>query len=266
MTKFTTEIGFKGFQNPDEVGAAAVDYLRVAGHLVFGYFWARMAQGGAARNRGWQADPFYLAKLQTARFYFAKLFPETAALMRTRPRRHGGADGHGRSAGLRPVTNHDGDTMKSSLMPCCCAQPPAAGAGAGHAGRACGRPSTTRPRPRSRWCASPTAAACSPARSRRSSTDKPDAKCDECTDERKDKPVLGMRSCAASRRADDKDTWDGGDILDPEQRQGLQGAPEAGRRRQEARSARLHRHADARPHPDLAFASSNATSKETCER
>ena len=28
-------------------------------------------------------DAFYLAKLQTARFYFAKLFPETASLMRT---------------------------------------------------------------------------------------------------------------------------------------------------------------------------------------
>ena len=28
-------------------------------------------------------DPFYLAKLQTARFYFAKLFPETAGLLRT---------------------------------------------------------------------------------------------------------------------------------------------------------------------------------------
>src|SRR6185369_4865300 len=44
LTKFTTEIGFKGFQNPDEVGAAAVDYLRVAGHFVFGYLFARMAQ------------------------------------------------------------------------------------------------------------------------------------------------------------------------------------------------------------------------------
>ena len=29
------------------------------------------------------SDSFYLAKLQTARFYFAKLFPETATLMRT---------------------------------------------------------------------------------------------------------------------------------------------------------------------------------------
>jgi hypothetical protein len=28
-------------------------------------------------------DPFYQGKLQTARFYFAKLFPETATLMRT---------------------------------------------------------------------------------------------------------------------------------------------------------------------------------------
>ena len=83
MTKFTTEIGFKGFQNPDEVGAAAVDYLRVAGHLVFGYFWARMAQVALREMAAGNTDPFYVAKLQTARFYFAKLFPETATLMRT---------------------------------------------------------------------------------------------------------------------------------------------------------------------------------------
>jgi alkylation response protein AidB-like acyl-CoA dehydrogenase len=83
MTKFTTELGFKGFQNPDEVGAAAVDYLRVAGHLVFGYFWARMAQVALREIAAGNKDPFYLAKVQTARFYFAKLFPETAMLMRT---------------------------------------------------------------------------------------------------------------------------------------------------------------------------------------
>jgi alkylation response protein AidB-like acyl-CoA dehydrogenase len=88
MTKFTTEIGFKGLQNPDEVGAAAVDYLRVAGHLVFAYFWARMAQVAlreiaAAEKEGRSAENFYLAKVQTARFYFAKLLPETAMLMRT---------------------------------------------------------------------------------------------------------------------------------------------------------------------------------------
>ena len=83
ITKFTTEIGFKGFQNADEVGAAAVDYLRVAGHLVFGYFFARMAQVALREIAAGSTDPFYPAKLQTARFYFAKLFPETATLMRT---------------------------------------------------------------------------------------------------------------------------------------------------------------------------------------
>ena len=83
LTKFTTEIGFKGFQNPDEVGAAAVDYLRVAGHFVFGYLFALMAQVALREIAAGNTDPFYVAKLQTARFYFAKLFPETATLMRT---------------------------------------------------------------------------------------------------------------------------------------------------------------------------------------
>jgi hypothetical protein len=57
MTKFTTEIGFKGMQNPDEVGAAAVDYLRVAGHLVFGYLFARMAQVALREIAAGNADP-----------------------------------------------------------------------------------------------------------------------------------------------------------------------------------------------------------------
>jgi len=71
----------KAFQNPDEVGAAAVDYLRICGHLVFGYFWARMAK--IALEKQSSGDPFYKAKLATARFYFAKLLPETAMLIRT---------------------------------------------------------------------------------------------------------------------------------------------------------------------------------------
>ena len=83
MTQFTGEIGYKAMQNADEVGAAAVDYLRVAGHLVFGYFWARMAQVALQKIAEGNRDPFYQAKLQTARFYFAKLLPETASLMLT---------------------------------------------------------------------------------------------------------------------------------------------------------------------------------------
>ena len=81
VTKLTTEIGMKAFQNPDEVGAAAVDYLRVCGHLVFAYFFARMAK--VALDNKDSGDTFYKAKLTTARFYFAKLLPETAGLIRT---------------------------------------------------------------------------------------------------------------------------------------------------------------------------------------
>jgi len=81
VTKLTTELGMKAFGNPDEVGAAAVDYLRVVGHLCFAYFWARMARVALDKQAG--GDPFYTAKLHTARFYFAKLLPETATLIRT---------------------------------------------------------------------------------------------------------------------------------------------------------------------------------------
>jgi alkylation response protein AidB-like acyl-CoA dehydrogenase len=81
MGKLTAELGMKAFGNADEVGAAAVDYLRVAGHLVFAYFWARMAK--VALENADSGDPFYKAKLATARFYFAKLLPETASLIRS---------------------------------------------------------------------------------------------------------------------------------------------------------------------------------------
>jgi hypothetical protein len=79
VTKLTTELGFKAFQNRDEVGAAAVDFLRVCGHLVFAYLFTLQARI-ALRKQG--EDAFYRAKLATIRFYFAKLLPETAMLIR----------------------------------------------------------------------------------------------------------------------------------------------------------------------------------------
>jgi len=80
VTKLTMEIGMKAFQNQDEAGAAAVDYLRIVGHLLYAYFWARMAQVALARIAadGERVEPFYPAKLATARFYFQRLLPETA--------------------------------------------------------------------------------------------------------------------------------------------------------------------------------------------
>ncbi len=80
LEKLTTEIGMKAFGNQDEAGAAAVPYLRVVGHLVLSYLWARMAR--IALDKQNSGDDFYKAKLITARFYFAKLQPETASLIR----------------------------------------------------------------------------------------------------------------------------------------------------------------------------------------
>ena len=47
-------------------------------------------------------------------------------------------------------------------------------------------------------------------------TAKADAVCDKCSDERKDKPIVGMTLIkGVKQNADDKAKWDGGEILDP---------------------------------------------------
>ena len=82
---------------------------------------------------------------------------------------------------------------------------------------------------------------------------KPDAKCDKCSDERKDQPIVGLpiiRNVKAN--ADDATLWDGGEILDPNNGKTYKVRLKPARWRQEARGARLHRRAAARPHADLA--------------
>ena len=44
---------------------------------------------------------------------------------------------------------------------------------------------------------------------------KQDAKCDKCSDARKDQPVLGMTIITGVRAGSDKTLWEGGEILDP---------------------------------------------------
>ncbi len=85
VQRLTMDLGMKAMANRDEVGAAAVPYLRVVGHLVYSYFWARMAKVAVERVRadGGSVDPFYRNKLMVARFYFQRLLPETAALIRS---------------------------------------------------------------------------------------------------------------------------------------------------------------------------------------
>jgi len=76
LVALTASLGARAAKDPDEVGAASVHYLRLVGHLVYAYLWARMAR--VALDQQASGDGFYTAKLATARFYFSKLLPETA--------------------------------------------------------------------------------------------------------------------------------------------------------------------------------------------
>lgn len=45
---------------------------------------------------------------------------------------------------------------------------------------------------------------------------KQDAVCDQCTDDRKDKPVIGLEIIRGAKKVDGKEVWEEGKILDPE--------------------------------------------------
>mgnify|MGYP000952145243 CR=1 FL=1 len=45
---------------------------------------------------------------------------------------------------------------------------------------------------------------------------KPDAVCTECTDDRKGQPIAGLEIIRGGKKAEGKDVWEGGKILDPE--------------------------------------------------
>ncbi len=75
---------------PDNAGAGSVPYLYLMGLLTLGYLWARSATAAYAALDGDTADTaFYEHKLQTARYYFSHLLPETAL---QRARVEAGAD------------------------------------------------------------------------------------------------------------------------------------------------------------------------------
>jgi alkylation response protein AidB-like acyl-CoA dehydrogenase len=64
--------------NPNEIGAASVEYLHAFGYVAYGYMWALMARSAQA---GEGDEAFYSAKLGTARFYFARLLPRVNSLV-----------------------------------------------------------------------------------------------------------------------------------------------------------------------------------------
>ncbi len=62
--------------NPEELGAASWDYLFYSGYVALAYWWARSV---AAAQVSAQTAAFKQAKLETARFYYARILPRTLA-------------------------------------------------------------------------------------------------------------------------------------------------------------------------------------------
>jgi hypothetical protein len=77
LVRVTGVVVGRSGQNPDEIGAAAADYLRLFGLVATGWMWVRMAAIGDARAR---AGSVGASKLVTAEFFVAKLLPDVHAL------------------------------------------------------------------------------------------------------------------------------------------------------------------------------------------
>ena len=76
----TEAIAGRAAHDPDEVGAAAMDYLMLTGYLCLAWCWAKVAAVSvAALHSGAPEADFYRAKLTTARFYYARLLPRAEA-------------------------------------------------------------------------------------------------------------------------------------------------------------------------------------------
>jgi hypothetical protein len=80
--QLTEDIGRRAQQNPNEVGAASVDYLMYCGYILLGYFWGRAVKASllGLKKRPDESE-FYKAKITTAQFYFDRILPRTRSLV-----------------------------------------------------------------------------------------------------------------------------------------------------------------------------------------
>lgn len=77
LDEITAWLLAQGKVNPNEIGAASVEYLHVFGYTAYAYMWAMMAAAAQGKE---QQDDFYASKMGTARFFFARLLPRIQSL------------------------------------------------------------------------------------------------------------------------------------------------------------------------------------------
>jgi alkylation response protein AidB-like acyl-CoA dehydrogenase len=85
LQQATAWLAEQGLRDAEEAGAGAADYLRLFGLVTLGYMWCRIAKVALAKlaNDGTDEKDFYEAKLATARFFMARLLPQTGTLFAT---------------------------------------------------------------------------------------------------------------------------------------------------------------------------------------
>ncbi len=70
------KVAVDGMMNPEEVGAAAVDFMYFSGYVTFAYLWAWMEKTAIDQLKNQPSDSaFYKAKVKTSQFYFKKILP-----------------------------------------------------------------------------------------------------------------------------------------------------------------------------------------------
>ncbi|GFM72670.1 acyl-CoA dehydrogenase [Pseudomonas cichorii] len=77
LNELTRWVMDRARSNPNEIGAASVEYLHLFGYTAYAYMWAKMAKAALGKE---VQEEFYASKLGTARFYFARLLPRIHSL------------------------------------------------------------------------------------------------------------------------------------------------------------------------------------------
>ena len=79
LSDVTEHVVNQAANNPEAIGAAAVDYLDMFGYTALAYMWAKVVKAAAPKAEG-DTSGFYTGKVKTARFYFDRLLPKTVSL------------------------------------------------------------------------------------------------------------------------------------------------------------------------------------------
>lgn len=84
LRKASLWIAKEGLRDPNQAAAGSVEYLRIFALVTFAYIWARqakLAMAALSSSTDEASARFYNDKLDTARFFMARILPQTISLL-----------------------------------------------------------------------------------------------------------------------------------------------------------------------------------------